>query len=70
MRLLAFESSGVVYTIDLDKLVLGASFFIPAMNTSKVQRVIKMKQHSLGMRFLVQERVEQGILGVRVWRML
>ena len=49
-------------------MVVGASMFIPCINTDKVLREIIEVGHTKGMTLQHEVRVEKGKLGVRFWR--
>jgi hypothetical protein len=59
---------GIEFKINWAKFIVGASFFVPCLDTeyafSQVKRTVKR------LRYVVEIRVviEQGIQGLRVWR--
>jgi hypothetical protein len=60
---------GVRIVIDWERLVLGASIFIPAVNTPEL--VIQFKSAMpKDWKIEYRNRIENGKWGVRFWRML
>jgi len=61
---------GVKITVNWDKMVIGASVFVPCVNTEKahkqVREIFKVKFWS----FEFRVRTENEKLGVRIWRTL
>jgi hypothetical protein len=59
---------GVRIVIDWEKMVVGASVFIPCINTDSAKKqVTKMfKQQKWGLQHHV--RIEGGKIGLRIWR--
>jgi hypothetical protein len=59
---------GVRIQVPWDRMVIGASIFIPCIDTNKaikqVNRIFKSKEWSVEHRV----KVERGKLGVRIWR--
>jgi hypothetical protein len=59
---------GIEFKINWAKFIVGASFFVPCLDTehafNQVKRTVKR------LRYVVEIRVviEQGIQGLRVWR--
>ena len=47
---------------------LGESFFIPTNNTEFMTYKIKNAAKEFGAEVIIRARVEENILGVRVWR--
>ena len=61
----------VDYLVPLDTMLVGQSFFVPTLTPEKVSeacRKVRTRDKLLG-RFKVRERIEQGMLGARVWRL-
>lgn len=53
-----------------DQFVVGASVFIPAVNTTKLMRQMRAVAKNYNMTLQAAERIEGGKLGVRFWRVL
>lgn len=60
---------GVRILIDWEKLVLGASIFIPAVNTPELITQFKSAMPE-DWKIEYRNRIENGKWGVRFWRML
>jgi hypothetical protein len=52
------------------KFVVGASIFIPAVNTTKLMRQMRTVAKNYNMTLQAAERIENKKLGVRFWRVL
>ena len=61
---------GVKITVEWDDMVVGASAFIPCINTTKAKQQLKVVFNAKEWALKVDIRVESGFLGVRVWRIL
>ena len=59
---------GIRIVIKWTYMVVGASMFIPCINTDKVLRETIEVGHTKGMTLQHEVRVEKGKLGVRFWR--
>lgn len=70
LRMDDLNPDGVKITVQWDKLVVGASVFIPCINTEKartqLKNIAKMKQYET----IVKICIENGVWGVRMWRLL
>lgn len=70
LRMDDLNPDGVKITVQWDKLVIGASVFIPCINTEKartqLKNIAKMKQYET----IVKICIENGVWGVRMWRLL
>ena len=47
----------------------GASFFVPCINWKRARRQVLCVTDRLGMEVIIKPVVEEGIRGLRVWRM-
>ncbi len=61
---------GVRVVIDWDQMVVGASVFVPCINTQGATKELTRISSSKGWKSHVLVRVEDGKLGVRMWRTL
>lgn len=59
---------GVTYDLNWRKFRIGTSFFIPCLNDTAARERIERKMSRLGYAILVKLVVEDGIRGLRVWR--
>jgi len=70
IRLTDIAPDGVRIIVDWGKFTKNASIFIPALNTQKavahVLEATKLEKQQLKYRV----RVEEGVYGVRIWRLL
>ena len=70
LRLDDLDPDGVKIIVRWHKFVVGASVFIPYINTEKakkqLKRVASLKQSQIS----IQIRIENGMWGVRTWRHL
>ena len=59
---------GVRVVVAWDSMVVGASIFVPCINTKKAREQLKKITNSK--KFSTESRVctENGLLGIRVWR--
>lgn len=57
------------FQVDWDKFEVGSSFFIPCLNWKKAKRIIKAECNRRGVRAWVKLVIEEGVRGVRTWRM-
>lgn len=46
----------------------GQSFFVPCLDARSMGSVMAMRYSRLGWKLTWAERIEQGLLGIRVWR--
>lgn len=63
------EPDGVPYYVkDLDFCKIGASFFIPCINTSRAVKQARELSDELDLDIEHAVRIEDGFIGVRFWR--
>ena len=60
---------GVKIVIDWDSLEPGMSMFIPAINTDRLNLLVRKIATDKNMKLKGVERIEGGLLGMRFWRM-
>lgn len=58
----------VSYKIDWRKFKRGTSFFIPCLNPKEAKREILRTTNRLQIKILMRTVIEEGIRGLRVWR--
>jgi hypothetical protein len=56
------------YNIDWRKFKIGYSFFIPCINCNEAKRTVASVTKKLKMRIVTKIVIEEGIRGLRVWR--
>lgn len=66
-EILRFE--GVEYQVP-QFLGLSHSFFLPTLNPEEAFKVISKHYSGLGYKLTWTDRIEQDLLGIRVWRLL
>jgi hypothetical protein len=59
---------GIDFNINWSKFIVGASFFIPCLDSDMALKQIKRATRRLKFRIKTQVVVERGIQGLRVWR--
>lgn len=60
--------AGVYYEVDWRKFRKGTSLFFPCLDPRAAQREIRSYLNQIGLNGTYKHVVEQGIRGVRVWR--
>ena len=61
---------GVPIDVAWSRFPVGASIFVPCMNTTKAKHQIKRAGQRRLMRFDMRIRIENGKYGVRAWRIV
>ena len=59
---------GLNFRVNWKNFVVGASFFIPCLDTEEALAQVKRTTKRLGYKIKTQTVVEKGIHGLRVWR--
>jgi hypothetical protein len=59
---------GIDYQLKWPKFRIGTSFFVPCLNDADARRRIETKMTRLGYATIIKLVVEDGIRGLRVWR--
>jgi len=62
------KPDGVRIHIKWDQLAIGASMFIPCINTTKAKAQLNKIAEEKGMTLDLTPRIESGQWGLRVWR--
>ena len=62
------ETHGIPIEIDWGKFQIGTSIFIPGVDQDGLKRQIRWEMRRLQLKVVVKGVVENGILGVRTWR--
>lgn len=60
---------GVAYAIP-KTLFIGDSFFVPTIDRALTIRTVSQRLERFGYTIKGEERIENGVLGVRLWRVL
>jgi hypothetical protein len=64
----AISNEGIPVIIEWHSMVLGASFFIPALDTEPLVKAILVEAKQHGMKLKYKEKIENGLFGLRFWR--
>lgn len=56
------------YSIDWRKFKIGYSFFIPCINCTEARKTVIEVTRKFKMRIITKVVIEDGIRGLRVWR--
>lgn len=59
---------GVTYTLDWEDFTVGSSFFVPCLGLAKAKETIERKMRRLEYAIIIKVVVEDGVQGLRVWR--
>jgi hypothetical protein len=62
------ETHGIPITIEWGKFQIGTSMFIPGVDQKKLQRDFRREMQRLKLKVVIKPVVEQGMLGIRIWR--
>lgn len=60
---------GIEFHVLWDEFDRGYSFFIPCLDRKRAEVVMKRVAASLLLEVVTQHRIEEGIRGVRMWRL-
>ena len=70
LRTYDIAPDGVRVVINWDSMVVGSSFFVPCINTQQAVNELKRITGEKGWSISVKSFIENGKLGVRIWRTL
>ena len=70
LRTYDINPDGVHITLNWNAFVVGASFFVPCINTKLAIRQLTAITNKNKQEVVTKIRVENGRLGVRIWRRL
>ena len=70
LRTYDLSPDGVRVAVDWSQMLAGTSIFIPCINTSEAKKQVKQITVKKGWSIETRVRVEEGRLGVRVWRVV
>lgn len=59
---------GVSYRINWEAFQRGMSIFIPCLDTPRARQVVHETTRRLKLKVLIKVAVEDGIKGLRIWR--
>ncbi len=68
-RIDELNPDGVRMTVDWDAFVPGTSIFVPALNTEEAAKQARGIAQLRGWGVEVRLRIENGMRGIRVWRL-
>ena len=60
--------AGIQYKIDWRKFKRGYSVFFPCLNDSSSKKEVRAVMKRLRMEVFIKTTIEEGIKGIRVWR--
>jgi len=63
------QVAGIQYNIDWRKFKRGYSVFFPCLNDSSSKKEVRAVMKRLRMEVFIKTTVEEGIKGIRVWRL-
>jgi hypothetical protein len=58
----------IKYEVEWDKFKPYSSFFIPALNWKQAKQIVKEECKKRGLLVVARLTIEDGIRGIRVWR--
>jgi hypothetical protein len=61
--------NGVSFNVDWTQFKVGWSFFIPCFHVEEGKQEVKQVTRRLGYRVAIKVVIEEGIRGLRVWRL-
>jgi len=61
---------GVLLTIRWEKVNIGVSIFVPCIDLKEGKRQLRSKSRLFGWECKIETRIEEGKLGLRMWRTL
>jgi len=56
------------YNIDWRKFKVGWSFFVPCLKIEENKKVVVSTTKRLGFKVVIKSVIEEGIKGLRIWR--
>lgn len=59
---------GITYNVNWRKFAVGASFFIPCIHAQEAREDVRKLTRRLGFRVAIKLVIEDGIRGLRIWR--
>jgi len=59
---------GICIVINWDKMVIGASFFVPCLNTQKAKEQVTTIAKGKRWQVTIKIVIENDKLGIRIWR--
>jgi len=67
-RVWVMRIEGITYQLNWQEFRVGSSFFVPCLNDTAARERIESKMSRLGYAVIVKLVIEDGIRGLRVWR--
>lgn len=62
------DVDGLQVEVVWDEFITGSSFFIPCVNERSLATTVLMQARKFGMRLKFKARIENGMWGIRFWR--
>ena len=63
------QIAGIQYRIDWRKFKRGTSMFFPCLDDSSAKKEVRAVMKRLRMDVFIKTTIEEGIKGIRVWRL-
>jgi len=63
------QIEGVTYQLDWRRFKKGTSVFFPCLDYDRAQAQLMVVVNRLGAKVLIKRTIEDGVRGLRVWRM-
>jgi hypothetical protein len=64
----AMRVEGITYQLNWEEFTVGSSFFVPCLDDVAARDHIERKLRRLGYATIIKLVIEDGIRGLRVWR--
>lgn len=68
MRTFDINPDGVKLEINWEDMVIGASLFVPCINTNKARQQLERIAEDWGWEFIIKVVLENHKWGIRLWR--
>ena len=62
------QVAGIQYNIDWRKFKRGYSVFFPCLNDSSAKKEVRVVMKRLRIDVFIKTTIEEGVKGIRVWR--
>lgn len=70
IKLTELSPDGIRILVDWGKFPVGASVFVPVIDSTRLRKQLQDVANALQFTVEVRNRIEDGKLGVRIWRIL
>jgi hypothetical protein len=62
------QTHGIPIDIEWDAFQIGTSIFIPGVDVDDLKRQAQWEMKRLGLEVVINPVIEDGVMGVRIWR--